>query len=89
MPTFCQDLITDGIILLDDFHAEAPPHSCVKGRKDILVSLFWGYTVFMILFATPGPCGYLNKIALLTPWKINGQIPVSVYVLSGFPHLTR
>ena len=42
---FCQDPITDGIILLDDFRAEPPARPCVEGRKDILVSLVLGYIV--------------------------------------------
>lgn len=42
----------------------------------------------MLPFGTAGPRGYLNKIALLTIWKINDQIPMCVRVLSGVsPHL--
>lgn len=39
------ELIMDGMIRLDYFHAEPLAHLCVEGRKNILVSLVLGYIV--------------------------------------------
>lgn len=52
------------------------------GKKEHSGVPVFGIYSFMIPCATSGPCRYLNKIALPTPWKISDQIPVCVCVPS-------
>lgn len=54
---FCKGLITDGVILLDDFHAETLACMCMERRKGHSGVPGCGIYSFMITFASPGPCG--------------------------------